>query len=127
MKNTPFRVLFREFLFRMIDLELIAPKGDMSKLLGQFAALLIFVSLAFVIPAAGVGSIATKGVPPQIALLASWSGEHFLIATTMLVVGLFAVLSWDSTFPNKRDVFVLSPLPISTLTLFLAKVARSEE
>ena len=27
--------------------------------------------------------------------------EHFLIATTMLVVGLFAVLSWESTFPDQ--------------------------
>jgi CubicO group peptidase (beta-lactamase class C family) len=123
MKNTPFRVLFREFLFRMIDLELISAKGDMSKLLGQVAALLIFVSLAFAGVAVLAGSVSSKGIPPQVALLASWSGEHFLIAATMLVVGLFAVLSWDSTFPNKRDVFVLGPLPISALTLFLAKVA----
>jgi CubicO group peptidase (beta-lactamase class C family) len=123
MKNTPFRVLFREFLFRMIDLELISSKGDISKLLGQVAALLIFVSLAFAGVAVLAASVSTNGIPPQVALLASWSGEHFSIATTMLVVGLFAVLSWDSTFPNKRDVFVLAPLPISTLTLFLAKVA----
>ena len=35
--------------------------------------------------------------------------EHFLIATTMLVVGIFAVLTWDSTFPDRRDVLVLAP------------------
>ena len=35
-------LLYREFLLRIIDLELIAPQGDMSKLLGQFAALLIY-------------------------------------------------------------------------------------
>jgi CubicO group peptidase (beta-lactamase class C family) len=122
-KNTPFRVLFREFLFRMVDLELLSAKGDMSTLLGQFAALLIFISLTFVLPAFEVGSVNTKVVPPQVSLMLSLSGEHFLIATTMLAVGLFAVLSWDSTFPNKRDVFVLAPLPISTSTLFLAKIA----
>lgn len=121
MKNLAFRVLFREFLFRMVDLELLASKGDMSKLLGQFAALLIFLSVAFMIPALGVGS--AKGLPPQVALMLTWSGEHFLIATTMLVVGLFAVLSWDSTFPNRRDVFVLAPLPVRARTLFLARVA----
>jgi hypothetical protein len=49
--------------------------------------------------------------------------EHFLIATTMLVVGLFAVLSWDSTFPDRRDVVVLAPLPVRARTMFLAKVA----
>jgi hypothetical protein len=47
--------------------------------------------------------------------------EHFLIATAMLVVGLFAVLSWDSTFP--RDALVLAPLPVRPHTMFLAKVA----
>src|SRR5207248_2961686 len=50
---------------------------------------------------------------------------HFLIATTMLIVGLFAVLSWDSTFPDRRDVLVLAPLPIRTRTFFLAKVAAA--
>ena len=41
----------------------------------------------------------------------------------MLVVGLFAVLSWDSTFPDRRDVLVLAPLPVRARTMFLAKVA----
>lgn len=120
MKNQQFRVLLRQFLFRMVDLEVLAPKGDMSKLLGQFAALLIFVSLVFVIPAVGLAS--AENLPPQIALMLTWTAEHFLIATTMLAVGLFAVLSWDSTFPNKRDVFVLAPLPVSARTMFLAKI-----
>ena len=56
-------------------------------------------------------------------LLISWVAGHFLIATTMLAVGLFAVMSWDSTFPNRRDVLVLSPLPIRARTLLSAKVA----
>ena len=54
-------------------------------------------------------------------VLFGWSGEHFLIETTMLVVGLFAVLSWDSTFPDKRDVMVLAPLPIRSKTLFFVE------
>ena len=49
--------------------------------------------------------------------------EHFLIATTMVVVGLFAVLSWDSAFPDRQDVLVLGPLPVRTQTLFFAKLA----
>lgn len=44
---------------------------------------------------------------------------------TMLAVGLFAVLSWDSTFPNRRDVMVLAPLPVSVRTMFLVKVAAT--
>ena len=41
----------------------------------------------------------------------------------MLAVGLFAVLSWESTFPDRRDVLVLGPLPVRARTLFLAKIA----
>jgi hypothetical protein len=41
----------------------------------------------------------------------------------MLVVGLFAVLSWDSTYPDRRDVFILGPLPVRGRTLFVAKIA----
>jgi len=40
-------------------------------------------------------------------------------------VGLFAVLRWESTFPDRRDVLVLAPLPVRARTLFLAKVAAA--
>ena len=51
------------------------------------------------------------------------SGAFSHRRTTMLTVGLFAVLSWDSLFPDRRDVLVLSPLPVRARTIFLAKVA----
>ena len=38
-----------------------------------------------------------------VVLIAMWAMEHFLVATTMLVVGLFAVIGWDSMFPDRRD------------------------
>jgi hypothetical protein len=63
---------------------------------------------------------------PDVARVATcWTIEHRLIATTMLAVGLFAVLSWDATFPDRRDVMVLAQLPVRATTLFLAKVAGS--
>src|ERR1700722_1149290 len=116
MEETQFRVLYRQFLFRMVDLELLSAdaKGDMSKLFGQFAALLIFISIGLSM----LGGLVGGG-----GLVIEWSGVHFMIATTMLVVGLFAILSWDSTFPDKRDVMVLVPLPIRARTIFFAKIA----
>ena len=54
-----------------------------------------------------------------------WHMEHYLIATMMLVVGLFTVISWDATFPDRRDVMVLSPLPIAPRTILFAKVSAS--
>ena len=42
-----FRVLYRQFLFRVFDLEVLSAdaQGDANKLFGQFAALLVFVSV----------------------------------------------------------------------------------
>ena len=48
--------------------------------------------------------------------------EHLLIATTMVMVGLFSVFNWDSIFPDQKDVLVLAPLPVSPTTLFAAKL-----
>src|SRR5258707_1284015 len=122
MEKIQFRVLYREFIFRMVDLELLSAEamGDSNKLLGRFAALLVFISLWFAGAGLGVGN---PRMAPAGRLIYAWGTEHFLIATTMLIVGLFAVLSWDSTFPDRRDVLVLAPLPVRTRTLFLAKVA----
>ncbi|MDR3702825.1 MAG: serine hydrolase [Candidatus Sulfopaludibacter sp.] len=124
MKNLQFRVLYREFLFRIVDLELLSAhaEGDSRTLLGQFASLLIFCSLGLAAYAA-MWAASVRDAPPLVHIIGAWTMEHFLIATTMLVVGLFAVLSWESTFPDRRDVLVLGPLPVRARTLFLAKVA----
>ena len=120
MNRRQFRVLYRQFLFRMVDLDLLAPQGDITKLLGQFAALLVIVSLWILLPSVGLAAAPTQ---PEMGLMLAWVEAHFLISTTMLVVGLFAVLSWESMFPDRRDVLVLSPLPVRARTLFSAKVA----
>jgi hypothetical protein len=119
MAKLQFRVLYREFLFRIVDLEVLSAQGHMSKLLVQFAALLAALSLMFSIGAWGFGD---SQMTPATLSIATLGTEHFLIATTMLVVGLFAVLTWESTFPDRRDVLVLGPLPVRARTLFLAKV-----
>lgn len=110
-----FRILFRLFLFRVVDVDLLSVDADPEKLLGQVVTALLSVSLLLSIPVLFVAG----ALPERIARLF----EHFFIATTMLVVGLFAVLSWDEVFPSQRDVLVLSPLPVSSRTFFLAKMA----
>lgn len=122
MTKRQFRALYREFLFRLVDLELLSPdaQGDANKLLERIGSVLAFFSLYL-----GLAGLLFdhKGMSLETFRTISWSMEHFLISTTMLIVGLFAVLSWDSTFPDRRDVLVLAPLPIRTRTFFLAKVA----
>ncbi len=120
MTKLQFRVLYREFLFRMVDLELLSShaQSDSNRLLGRFASILIFFSILLSAPSLGFGGGSQVG---QVFL--PFAFEHFLISTVMMVVGLFAVFSWDSTFPDRRDVLVLAPLPIRPRTFFLAKVA----
>ena len=104
MDRLQWRVLYRQFLFRVFDPEVLSAdaKGDATKLLGQFAALLVFVS-------AVLSLVAIFSNPDRpwasglTGLAVAMIMQHFLIATTMLVVGLFGVLSWDATFPDKRD------------------------
>src|ERR1044072_4675543 len=110
MTKLQFRTLYREFLLRLIDLELLSPdaRGDAGKLLGRIAGFLGFFSVYL-----GLAGLLFDGgkMPPTAFQAASWGIEHFLISTTMLIVGLFAVFSWDSTFPDLRDILVLAPLP----------------
>ncbi len=117
-------MLRRQFLFRVVELEVLSSSalGDSTRLLGRFAALLVFLSLVFSL---GVLGLDISFMPPGARLALTLYMEHFLVATTMLMIGLFAVLSWDSIFPDGRDVLVLAPLPVKARTIFLAKVAAT--
>jgi CubicO group peptidase (beta-lactamase class C family) len=123
MHRQQFRVLYRDFLFSIVDRELLSTHatGDASRLLLQLVTLLVCLSVCFCFPA-----LALSGTPTALfRLSAVWSIEHFLIATTMLVVGVFAVLSWDRILPGPRDLHVLGPLPIHPNTILLARLAAT--
>jgi len=117
-----FRILCRQFMLRVIDLEALSIQADVTGFLGQFAGVLIMLSLVH----AFVTYVGFTSFPnPADRLAFCWHMEHYLIATTMLVVGLFTVLSWDASFPDRRDVMVLSPLPVGPHTILFAKVSAS--
>jgi hypothetical protein len=120
MNRQQFRVLYREFLFRMVDLEVLSAEGDIKQLLGQFGGILIYFGA---VAALGAMFYDPRHMTARAAVFSLWGTQHFLISTTMLVMGLFAVLSWDSTFLDRRDVLVLAPLPVRPRTIFLAKAA----
>src|SRR5262245_25803818 len=124
MGRLQWRVLYRQFLFRVFDPDVLTAQaqGDASKILGQFAALLVSFSMAGTLGALLASGSNAERDPGGIGLMFVMVVQHFMIATTMLVVGLFAVLSWDATFPDQRDAMVLAPLPVRARTMFLAKV-----
>jgi len=115
-----FRVLYRQFLLRVIDLEALSIEADIPRFIGQFAGVLIFISVVSALKA-----LSLPDAPPEVLRGVCWTAEQQHISGIMLIVGLFAVVSWDATFPDKRDAMVLSPLPISPHIILLAKLAAS--
>ena len=122
MLPVPFRVLYRQFLLRVVDLEALSVEADIPRFLGQFASILVFISL---VSAIGLLCAEKAVATPEGYLNFAWQGEQALISRMMLVVGLVTIIGWDSTFPDRRDVLVLSPLPLAPRIILLAKVAAS--
>jgi hypothetical protein len=120
-----FRVLYRQFLLRVIDLEALSIEADIPQFLGQFAGVLIAISLIFagklVYPILFMDEAQTHSFLAGM----TWQMDQLLIATTFLVTGLIAIVGWDSTFPDKRDVMVLSPLPVAPRMILFSKVSAS--
>lgn len=114
-RRQQFVTLYRVFLARAVDLELLARDADTTRLVGQFVTIFLFFSICCALPGVLIG----MGLPQE----ATWKPEHFFIATTMVVAGAISVMLWDSAFPDRRDVLVLGPLPVRMSTLFAAKVA----
>ena len=109
------RVLHRQFLLRVIDLEALSIEADVPRFLGQFAGILIMISCM-----RALGALLFPPPPNR-----SWALEESALANMLLVVGLIAVVTWDATFPDRRDALALGHLPVKPRTILLAKVSAT--
>src|SRR5262249_50389626 len=114
-----FGILYRDFLARIVDLELISPGGDFHKGLVQFGALL--AAFNFVLAVHEVPRFALSHFGPRERVTAVASEIEFLIATTMAVTGLLMLLAWNSVLPDRRDCDILGALPVAGRVIFLAR------
>ena len=120
-ERSQFRFLYRDFLFRIVDLELLASRGDAQRLLSQFGALLAAFSFTFAIyfvPRYGLSTL-----PWEKLSKLGWVDQDLLIATTMAIAGMFTILAWNNVLPDRRDCLIFGLLPVRTRTIFLAKLA----
>ncbi len=120
-----FRVLYKQFLLRILDLESLSIEADMVEYLGQFAGILIFISL---LQSLGLllGQMFHPAPPAPVELyLMGWAAEHGIVEKMLLVAGLVVVFLWDAPFPDRRDVMVLGPLPVRPGTILAAKLTSS--
>ena len=118
-----FRVLYKQFLLRILDLEALSIETDMVEYLAQFAGILIFISAI-----QGLGVILLRTFHPEpftsLELYGmGWKSEHGIVEKMLLVAGLVVVFLWDTPFPDRRDVMVLGPLPVRPGTILAAKLA----
>ena len=54
--------------------------------------------------------------------LAAIPDKYTFIVFSMAATGIFAVLKWESLFPDRRDFANLAPLPLSAKMIFFAKL-----
>lgn len=118
-----FRVLYRQFLLQVIDLEALSIEADIPRFLGQFAGVLMLITIFQTIEC--LFAAGNPNQPPWVVANLALQKEQSFIAGTMLIAGLIAVVSWDSVFPDRRDAMVLGPLPVKPQTILAAKLAAS--
>ena len=116
-----FRILYRDFLTRILDLELLSSRGEIERLLVQFGAMLAAFSFSFTVYFVPRYALATM---PYAALGKVVNADRdLLISTTMAVAGMFTVLAWNTVLPDRRDCLILGLLPVRQRTIFFAKLA----
>ena len=118
-----FPVLYRGFLTRIIDLDVLSQHGDVSNAIARFASVLAAFSFMFMLGI--VPRYLTTAQPRSSLVYALWNDEEFLLSATIAVAGLLAVLAWNSFLPERRDCLVLGSLPIPLRTFAAAKTAAA--
>jgi hypothetical protein len=117
-----FGALVAHFIFRFFDTDSPSEESvPRNRLIQSLALLFVATPLLMVFVVRGEQSIHMQLGTFDAAWW--WTGIHFtLVCFEMSVMGLVMTLKWDSLFPDRRDYLILTPLPVSTKRMFLAKV-----
>jgi hypothetical protein len=114
--------LFRHFLGRMFDSEIVAsPEQTRAAVIAAFALLLPWFQVLYSPLKSKYAHLAAlpSPVPYRDALRAD---ELWLITLTMSVIGLLTILRWQSLFPDLRDYRTLGTLPLRMREIFAGKL-----
>jgi hypothetical protein len=114
--------LFRHFLVRFFDSDLVTTPGQWTKVLIGAFSLLVPVFM-MVVPSLGHKYAYFSSLPsPEPYRHALRADELWLITLSMSAVGLLAAVEWQSLFPGLRDYLALGALPVRPRQIFLAKL-----
>src|SRR3974377_408658 len=112
MAARPFPILVRHFFGRFFDTESLSPQADAAANLGPLLAMLAVPS-------------AFLAILLQSVTLVRWDliyFRYFFLSFSMIAMAFIVVFKWDTLFPDLRDYQILTPLPLRSSTLFLAKM-----
>jgi hypothetical protein len=123
LPRAQFRHLTKHFFGRFFDSEVFAGPGiDMHLLAVQILALLVipgalrtFLSI--------YNYFMLAFFPDPRVHQAVLEDEYYFICISMILTGFITVFEWDSLFPDQKDYYNLTPLPIGPQILFFAKLA----
>ena len=115
-----FRLLFRAFLQRLFESDLLPDTAD-PRLLAVWLAAALASPPAFF--ALRLWTLYGPGMTDAELALASVPHKLYFIGYSMAVSGLLTVLVWDALFPDRRDAVVLGALPVRTRTAAAARLA----
>jgi len=114
--------LTRHFFGRFFDNEFVSQKGESALGVAHFVILLAapgFIYFFFLYTAySQMAELAPGLFDPT-----SMRDEFIYVCLSMLVIGLLAVLEWDTFFPDRVDFLTLIPLPTRAGSIFLAKAS----
>ena len=122
--SSQYQYLVKHFFGRFFDFEAISsPQIDSIEKNGltiQFLALMVlpgFGCCLSMIPKYG-----WLMYRPAIERdLASLTDKCLLLSLSMILIGFLTVFEWDMLFPDRKDYQILTPMPITTRSIFLSK------
>jgi hypothetical protein len=121
---TPFGLLTRLFLRRLIENDLISPHADrheaVAVLFAATASIAVFATFLL-----SMRYLATFILLPGPAALSALSDRFLFIAASMILGALGALIVWDALALETRDATILGPLPIEVRTIAVAKLAAA--
>jgi hypothetical protein len=114
--------LTRHFFGRFFDNEFVSQKGESALGVAHFLIFLTAPGLIYFFFLYTAYSQMAE-LAPGLFDPTSMRDEFIYVCLSMLVIGLIAVLEWDSFFPDRVDFLTLVPLPIRAGSIFLAKAS----
>lgn len=121
--ETHFVDLTGHFIRRFFDTELISKSAEAHLGVAHILAILAVPGVFYAVFTFFTYSYIYWHFTPALYTAVSAADQCRYVLFSMVVIGMVAVLKWDTLFPDRRDFAVLTPLPLKLRTIFAAKIA----